>query len=67
LVGAAAGRRGIGQREDEDANVLVVRHLLLLALLAAGLASALPLVARTPEIPAVKLDAQLQRLVESRT
>jgi CubicO group peptidase (beta-lactamase class C family) len=51
----------------KEANVMVARRLVLLGLVAAGLASALPLAARTPESRAVTLDAQLQQLVASRT
>jgi CubicO group peptidase (beta-lactamase class C family) len=46
---------------------MLARRPLLLGLLAAGLASALPLAARTPDSRAARLDAQLQQLVESRT
>ncbi len=46
---------------------MVSRRTLLLGLLAAGLASALPAAARTPEVRAAKLNAVLQQLVEGRT
>jgi CubicO group peptidase (beta-lactamase class C family) len=47
--------------------VTVSRRPLLLGLLAAGLASALPAAARSPEASAAKLDAVLRQLVDGRT
>ncbi len=46
---------------------MVSRRPFLAGLLAAGLASALPAAARTPEARAAKLDAVLRQLVDGRT